>query len=90
MQPKFARNALLGITGGVLSGCAAGGAPSFELFGAFFPAWMLCAGVGIVGALTARVILSHPGLATVVPYQLPVCTALGLIVALIFWLLVFR
>ena len=27
-----------------LTGCSGGGAPSFDLFGAFFPAWLLCGG----------------------------------------------
>jgi hypothetical protein len=33
-------------------------APSFELFGAFFPAWMLCALIGIIGAAGTRVLHS--------------------------------
>ncbi len=66
------------------------GAPSFELFGAFFPAWMLCAGVGIACSIVARALLTKPRLQVVVPHQLMVCTALGVIGALIFWLAIFR
>ncbi len=66
------------------------GAPSFELFGAFFPAWLLCAGVGIGCALVARVILTRPQLADVIPHQLWVCTALGVIAGSLYWLAVFR
>jgi hypothetical protein len=74
----------------LLSGCAVAGAPSFELFGAFFPAWLLCATAGIVGALAASVVLNLPRLAGVIPYRLSVCTALGVLVALSVWLALFR
>jgi len=39
-----------------LGGCSAAGAPSFDLFGAFFPAWLLCGIIGIAGAAVARVV----------------------------------
>jgi hypothetical protein len=35
-----------------LSGCR--GAPSINLVGSFFPAWMLCVGLGVIGALLLR------------------------------------
>ena len=82
--------ALLIIAYCLLSGCAVAGAPSFELFGAFFPAWLLCATVGIVGAAAASVVLNLPRLAGVIPYRLSACTALGVIVALSVWLAFFR
>ena len=70
-----------------LTGC---GAPSYQLFGAFFPAWMLCALVGIAGALAARAIFVANGLTSEFPYQLAVCTAIGVIVAVLLWLLLFE
>ena len=72
-----------------LSGCAEAGAPSFTLFGAFFPAWMFCAAIGIVGAGLARVVFVGTGLATVLPYQLLVCTALGTVMAIAAWFVAF-
>ena len=72
-----------------LSGCSRGGAPSFDLFGAFFPAWLLCGIVGIIGAVVARVVFVSTGLATALPYQLAVCTAIGVITALLLWLVAF-
>jgi hypothetical protein len=75
--------------GAPLSGCAVNGAPSFVLFGAYFPAWMLLAGIGIVIALATRVALVATGLAAVLPLQLFVCTSTGLIVASLTWLLWF-
>src|SRR5580704_18980377 len=72
-----------------LTGCSAGGAPSFDLFGAFFPAWLLCGTVGIAGAIVARVVFVSTGLAHTLPYQLAVCTAIGVITALLVWLIGF-
>jgi hypothetical protein len=66
-----------------------GGAPSFDLFGAFFPAWLLCGIVGIAGAVAARVAFVGSGVANTLPYQLAVCTAIGVITALLFWLVGF-
>jgi YtcA-like protein len=71
-----------------LGGCSNAGAPSFEAFGAFFPAWMMCGAVGILGAVVTRVVLVSTSLA-VVPYRLLVCTAVGLIAAILFWLPLF-
>jgi hypothetical protein len=72
-----------------LGGCYTGGAPSFTLFGAFFPAWLLCGIVGIVGAVVARGAFVSSGLANTLPYQLAVCTAIGVITALLIWLIGF-
>jgi hypothetical protein len=69
-----------------LAALTAGGAPSFELFGAFFPAWMLCGFVGIASAIAARVLFVKTGFAQTVPYQFAVCTALGSASALLVWL----
>jgi len=72
-----------------LGGCASRGAPSFVLFGAFFPAWMLCALIGIVGAVAARGIFVAARLASVLPFQLFVCASIGLIVSMLAWLIWF-
>jgi hypothetical protein len=74
----------------LLTGCSLATAPSFELFGAYFPGWMLCALLGIVGAAGARVILTTSALEGMVPLQFAVCTALGLIVGLLSWMALFR
>jgi hypothetical protein len=67
----------------------AAGAPSFSLFGAFFPGWMFCALIGIGGAIFARSLMVSSGLAKVLPYQLFVCASLGLVVGLLVWLVWF-
>ncbi len=81
--------ALLAFASMILTGCSAGGAPSFDLFGAFFPAWLLCSIVGIAGAAIARAVFVSTGLANTLPYQLAVCTAIGVITALLVWLIGF-
>jgi uncharacterized membrane protein YeaQ/YmgE (transglycosylase-associated protein family) len=66
----------------VLGGCAAREAPSYIVFGAYFPAWMFCAVLGIVGGLTARAVMVATGLSETLPFQLFVCASIGLIVAI--------
>ena len=78
------------VTSCVVSGCSGVGAPSFELFGAFFPAWMLCALIGIIGAASTRAVLTTPTFYGSIPFQLAVCTAVGVIVALVVWMALFR
>jgi YtcA-like protein len=72
-----------------LTGCSAGGAPSFTLFGAFFPAWLLCGLIGVAGAGAARAAFVATGLANALPYQLLVCAAAGVIAATLAWLIWF-
>jgi len=70
-----------------LSGCARQAAPSFSLFGAYFPVWLFCMAIGVAGAICARIALVASGLSSVVPAQLAACTAIGVIVASLCWLL---
>jgi len=60
-----------------LSGCAVQGAPSYTLFGAYFPAWMFCAAIGLVAAIAARAFFEASGLAYVLPFQLFLCASIG-------------
>lgn len=69
-----------------LAGCASRGAPSYVLFGAYFPLWLVSAIVGVIGAIVAHRVFVATGWAATVPYQLAVCTAIGLVVAVIVWL----
>lgn len=81
---------LLVVTSCMLTGCSLAVAPSFELFGAYFPAWMLSGFIGILGAAGTRVLLTRPPLSGVVPFQFTVCTAVGVIVGLVSWMALFR
>lgn len=66
-----------------LGGCA-GGAPSLVIFGAYFPAWLLSAMIGVAGALCARLVIALYKLET--PYLLFVCLSVGMVVGCLFWL----
>ena len=72
-----------------LTACSAGGAPSFTLFGAFFPAWLLCGLIGVAGAGAARAAFVPTGLSNALPHQLLVCAAAGIIAATLAWLVWF-
>lgn len=83
------RAVLLVLPISMLTSCSLAAAPSFELFGAYFPAWMLCALVGILGAAGSRVVLTTPALSGMVPFQFMVCTGVGVIVGLLSWVALF-
>jgi hypothetical protein len=72
-----------------LGGCAVRGAPSFEIAGSYFPGWMFCGLIGIGSAIAIRVGFVASGLASVLPLQLFVCSAIGLCCGLLAWLLWF-
>ncbi len=61
------------------------GAPSVEVAGAYFPAWLGCALIAVVGALLARAAMVTTGLAQALPFQLFVCVSIGLLVATLAW-----
>ena len=85
----FKATILTPLLSSALSGCALSGAPSFVIAGSYFPGWMFCALIGIVSAIAARVGFIAFGLASVLPFQLFVCTAIGLSCGLLAWLLWF-
>lgn len=71
-----------------LDACARSTAPAVSLFGAYFPAWLLCGIIGVLAAAGARVLIVALGAAEVLPAQLTLCVAAGVIVACLVWLLV--
>ncbi len=74
---------------GCLQGCGSIGAPSLSLFGAFFPGWLACGILGMTGGGISRAIMLGTGLSERLPFQLAVNVAIGLIVALLAWLVWF-
>lgn len=72
-----------------LSGCTDRSAPMLAIVGAYFPAWMLCALLGILVAIGARAGFVVSGLAGIVPFQLFVCASIGVCAGLLVWLLWF-
>jgi hypothetical protein len=85
---KHAKVVLFGTTMAT-GGCALRGAPSFVLFGAYFPAWMLLALIGIFAAALTRVLALKTGVAAALPFQLALCTSAGVTTAVIVWLIWF-
>lgn len=83
---RYARALRVPLISLALSGCAQRAAPSFALFGAYFPAWMLCALLGVLAAIFARAGFVATGLSSALPYQLFVCIAIGACFALFVWL----
>jgi hypothetical protein len=61
-------------------------APSVEIAGAYFPAWL---GVGLVAvacAILARLVMVASGLAEELPLQLFVCISIGLFIGALVWI----
>ncbi|MGI4764683.1 MAG: YtcA family lipoprotein [Janthinobacterium lividum] len=74
---------------GGLGGCRLAGAPSYSLFGAFFPAWLLCSVLGLVAAFLFRGVVIATGLEEAMPLRLLVYTAFGAGLAVWLWLALF-
>jgi cation transporter-like permease len=66
----------------LLSGCAPRSAPYVTVFDSYFPAWILCAVIGVVGASLVRVLLVRWGIEDVMPLR--VLVYLSLAAALMF------
>jgi hypothetical protein len=60
-----------------------------DLFGSYFPAWMLCAFLGIVAGIIIRQILMVTGINDYVMVPLLTYTALAVIGTLLAWLVWF-
>ena len=67
-----------------VSGCTH--APTLDLFGSYFPAWMLCAVAGILAAVIIRQILSLIGIHEFVLAPLLTYTGFAIAAALLLWL----
>jgi uncharacterized membrane protein YeaQ/YmgE (transglycosylase-associated protein family) len=61
-------------------------APSIVTFGSYFPAWMVCAIVGVVGAVIARFVLARLGVDEFLPLRLVVYLCLAIVFGLGAWL----
>jgi len=69
-----------------LTGC--GRAPSFDILGSFFPAWLACLGLGLVLTVAARWLLSRLHIVIALPVlTYPSLTALF---SFALWLALFR
>jgi hypothetical protein len=71
-----------------LNGCRP--APSINLVGSFFPAWMLCVGLGVIGVLVLRRVFVRTGLEPHLGALAVVYFCLWVLLTLSSWLLFFR
>jgi Flp pilus assembly protein protease CpaA len=69
-----------------LQGCSGRGAPSYAIFGAYFPLWLLSGLIGAAAALIAHRLFVAMGWSSWLPFQLSVCVAIGVAVAVTVWL----
>ena len=67
-----------------VSGCSH--APTLDLLGSYFPAWMLCAVAGILAAVIIRQFLTLAGIHEFVLVPLLTYTGFAVSVALLLWL----
>jgi len=63
--------------------------PTLDLFGSYFPAWMLCAVVGILTAVIIRQVLVVAGIGEYVIAPLPTYAGLAVTATLLVWLVWF-
>ena len=70
-----------------VAGC--NNAPTMDLFGSYFPAWMLCAAVGLVAAVIIRQVLAVAGINDYVVAPLLTYAGLAASATLLAWLLWF-
>jgi hypothetical protein len=70
-----------------VSGCSY--SPTQDLFGSYFPAWMLCAALGIVATVIIRQLLAAAGISEYVVAPLLTYAGLAVSATLLAWLLWF-
>ena len=71
--------------GAVAATPAVAAAPSLVVFGAFFPAWILCALIGVGGAVLVRVALVKLKLDEFLPAKLIVYLAFAILIGIGVW-----
>jgi hypothetical protein len=72
---------------GVLAGCSR--APSFNILGSFFPAWLICMIAGIVLAAIAKWVLAYYKLDKEIVWTIVVYPCLAGFFAFTLWLIFF-
>lgn len=82
------RHSLLLVALPLLPGCR--GAPQINLMGSFFPAWMLCIGIGIGGTLLLRRVFVRAKLQPCLGPLPLVYFCLWVLLTLSSWLIFFR
>jgi dolichyl-phosphate-mannose--protein O-mannosyl transferase len=84
-QRVWAPMALSGLS--LVAGC--GRAPSFNILGSFFPAWLVCMVVGIALAAVIHAILVRFKWDTAIAWTIVVYPCIAALIAFILWLVFF-
>jgi YtcA family len=71
----------------MMSGC--GRAPSFDVLGSYFPAWLICIITGIAGASLVSLALTKVRVAYLIRWTIVVYPCLAASIAFTLWLLFF-
>ncbi|GAB3788948.1 YtcA family lipoprotein [Dyella agri] len=79
------RTALTLVPLAALAACSA--SPSRNILGSYFPTWMICALLGLVGAVVLRVVLGKAGIDEALPLPAVVYLCAWIAVTLAIWLL---
>lgn len=67
--------------------CACSRSPSRNILGSYFPTWMLCALIGVVGAFALRAVFAKTGIDDELPVPVLVYLSLWIAITLAVWLL---
>ena len=79
------RAALIPISVATLAACSA--SPSRNILGSYFPTWMICALLGLVGVVLLRAVLGKAGIDAALPIPVIVYLCTWIAVTLAIWLL---
>ncbi len=82
---RYPGRAAAALNAAALSGCSA--APSQNIFGSYFPSWMLCAIAGLIVAVAAQRILAALNIDPLLPARPLVYLALATAFGFAMWLL---
>jgi hypothetical protein len=86
----WSRSAVVAVLAAAVSGCArTPAAPTFTVFGSYFPAWIVCALAGLVLTLVSRIVFVRTGLDEHLPVRLLVYAALTVTWAVAIWFVAF-
>ena len=85
LRPKVSVLSVISCSTGLLTGCSR--APTFDIVGSFFPAWLVCLFLGILLAVFARWLLLRRKITIVLPIL--VYPSLAALCTFLLWLIFF-
>jgi len=64
-----------------LQGCDFTASPSLPFYGAYFPFWLVCAAIGVLGSVLVRMLLIRLGIDEGIPFRTLVYISLACLIA---------